>query len=190
MAKRTRSKTEKRLFSLCGIALLCAMQIVFAKLLAIPIGDTMRFSFSFIPVVIAARYYGIVGGVLVYSLGDLIGSVALPMGGAYFPGFTVTAAVSGLLYGIFLGKECEKFWNKIFYFDKRGLIKIFLAVLSSQIICTLLMNSFWNSMLYGTHYWTVFVTRLPQAGIMSALQIAFMVLFLDKICNALRKVGV
>ncbi len=189
MAKKY-SRTTERIIRICTLALLCAMQIVFARFLAIPIGTSLRFSLSFIPVVIAARHYGIIGGMLVYGLGDLIGAIALPTTGAYLPGFTVTAVISGLIFGIFLGKECTPFWSKIFPFDKKGITVIVLSVLSNQIICSLLLNSFWLSHYYSIPFMANLATRTLQVLIIGALQIIFMVLFLYRICAALKKAGI
>ena len=163
------------------------MQIVFARFLVIQVSDSIRFSFSFIPVVIAARYFGITGSVTVYALGDFLGAIIFPTGGAFQIGFTITAAVSGLLYGLFLCSKAERFF---IFFDKKAVIRIILSVISSQLICTLFMNSFWLSYYYGMPFWVKVAERIPQAVTMSVLQIAFMVLFLDRICTALRKAGV
>ena len=166
-------KNEDKIFTLACLALLIAMQIVIARFLAIPVTQSIRFSFSFIPVVIAARRFGILGGVLVYGLGDFLGAMIFPTTGAYFPGFTLTAAVSGLIYGLYLAK-------------KGGTVRIILSVLTSQVLCTLLMNSYWVSTLYGSDFGAVLVSRLPQSVIMSVLQIVFMVLFLEKICKVIK----
>jgi ECF transporter S component (folate family) len=128
---------------------------------------------SFIPVVIAARRFGIVGGVAVYGIGDFLGAIIFPSGGAFFPGFTLTAVVAGLIYGLFLGK-------------KSGVVRIAFSVILSQLICTLLMNSYWLSTLMGSEFSAMFLSRIPQALIMSALQIVFMVCFLEKICKAIK----
>lgn len=168
-----KKKNEDRIFTLTCLALLTAMQIVIARFLAIPVTDSIRFSFSFIPVVIAARRFGILGGVLVYGLGDFLGAMIFPTTGAYFPGFTLTAAISGLIYGLYLGK-------------KGGAVRIILSVLTSNILCTILMNSYWVSTLYGSDFGAVLLSRLPQSAIMSVLQIIFMVLFLEKICNVIK----
>ncbi len=189
MAKR-RNQNQKYILRLCSLALLCAMQIVFARFLVIPIGSSVRFSLSFIAVVIAAKHFGIVGGVLVYGLGDFLGATIFPTGGAFQVGFTLTAIVSGLIYGVFLGKELDRFWKKIIPFDKKGIIRIVLSVLSSQIICSLLLNSFWLSFYYGMPFWARLGTRIPQVLIIGALEIIFMSLFLEKICNALKKAGI
>ena len=168
-----RKKNEDKIFTLTCLALLTAMQIVLARYLAIPVSESIRFSFSFIPVVIAARRFGVLGGVLVYGLGDFLGAMIFPTGGAYFPGFTLTAAVSGLIYGLYLDK-------------KGGIVRVILSVLTSQALCTLLMNSYWVSTLYGSSFNAVLISRVPQAAIMSVLQIVFMVVFLEKICKVIK----
>lgn len=168
-----KKKNEDRLFTLTCLALLTAMQIVIARFLAIPVTESIRFSFSFIPVVIAARRFGILGGVVVYGLGDFLGAMIFPTTGAYFPGFTLTAAVSGLIYGLYLAK-------------KGGAVRIVLSVLTSQILCTLLMNSYWVSTLYGSDFGAVLLSRVPQSIVMSVLQIVFMLLLLEKICSVIR----
>lgn len=166
-------KNEDKLFTLTCLALLTAMQIVIARFLAIPVTESIRFSFSFIPVVIAARRFGILGGVLVYGLGDFLGAMIFPTTGAYFPGFTLTSAISGLIYGLFLAK-------------KGGPVRIVLSVLTSQVLCTLLMNSYWVSTLYGSDFGAVLLSRLPQSAVMSVLQIVFMLLLLEKICSVIK----
>lgn len=165
--------SKDSLFTLTCLALLTAMQIILARYLVIPVSESLRFSMSFIPVVIAARRFGIVGGMVVYGIGDFLGAIIFPSGGAFFPGFTLTAVVAGLIYGLFLGK-------------KSGVVRIAFSVILSQLICTLLMNSYWLSTLMGSEFSAIFLSRIPQALIMSALQIVFMVCFLEKICKAIK----
>lgn len=182
----SRNKEIKALINICSLALLCAMQIVFARFLVIPIGDSMRFSLSFIPVVIAARKYGIYGGALVYGLGDFLGAIIFPTGGAFQVGFTVTAVVSGVIFGFFLGEKSP--------LNKKGRINIYVlivvAVVLSQLICSLLLNSFWLSFYYGMPFFARLLTRVPQVLIIGTLQIIFMELFLEKINTALKKAGI
>lgn len=166
-------KSQQQLFTLTCLALLTAMQIVIARFLAIPVTESIRFSFSFIPVVIAARRFGILGGMLVYGLGDFLGAIIFPTGGAYFPGFTLTSVISGLIYGLYLGKKSSP-------------LRIILSVLTSQILCTLLMNSYWVSTLYGSDFSAVFVSRIPQSLVMTVFQIVFMIPCLERICKVIK----
>ncbi|MGN0448707.1 MAG: folate family ECF transporter S component [Acutalibacteraceae bacterium] len=182
-AKHKKVLSQKNIYKLCVTALLIAMQVVLARFAAINLGPNIRFSFSFIPVVIAARLYGIPGGMCVYGLGDLVGAVAFPTTGAFFPGYTVTAFVSGLIFGAFLRKGKKEETKPAKY------IKIVLSVVSSQTICSLLMNSYWRHYQTGNPYGAMLLTRLPQCLIIGALQIVFMVLFLDMITSRLDLIG-
>ncbi len=162
-------KNEEKIFTLVCLALLTAMQIVIARFLVIPISDSLRMSFSFIPVVIAARRFGVMGAVTVYGLGDFLGAVAFPTTGAYFPGFTLTAIISGAIYGILLGKKTST-W------------RIILSVVLSQVFCTVLLNSFWISFQYGAPFGATALARIGQAAIMGTVQVVFMILCLERIC--------
>ena len=171
-------KQEETLFTLVCLALLIAMQVVLARFGTINLGIT-RFSISFIPVVIAARRFGVISSVIVYGLGDLVGAIAFPTTGAFNPCFTITAALSGLCFGLFLSK-------------KASLGRILGAVLSSQILCTLLLNSFWLWYFYYSAekgYPAVLLSRLPQSIVTAVVQIVFMALFLEKISKVIRIPG-
>ena len=171
-------KQEETLFTLVCLALLIAMQVVLARFGTINLGIT-RFSISFIPVVIAARRFGVLSSVIVYGLGDLVGAIAFPTTGAFNPCFTITAALSGLCFGLFLSK-------------KASLGRILGAVLSSQILCTLLLNSFWLWYFYYSAekgYPAVLLSRLPQSIVTAVVQIVFMALFLEKISKVIRIPG-
>ncbi len=183
---KSKGNSMKYLIEICALALLCAMQIVFARFLVIPIGTSMRFSLSFIPVVIAARRYGIRGGVTVYGLGDFLGAIIFPTGGAFQVGFTLTAVLSGFIFGFFLGDK-SPVRTKV---NIPEAVRIVGAVLSSQVICSLFLNSFWLSFYYGMPFLAQLLTRVPQILIIGSLQIAFMVIFLDKIYRALKKSGI
>lgn len=64
----------------------------------------LRIGFGGLPVIIAGILFGPLVGGAVGLVADLIGFMINPMGGAYFPGFTVSAALSGFIPGaIYLG---------------------------------------------------------------------------------------
>ena len=174
---KEKSFNQEKIFKLCCLGILIAMQIVLARFAAIPVGDMLRFSTSFIPVVIAGRKFGVLSAVAVYGLGDLVGAIAFPTGGAFFPGYTITAAVVGLIFGLFLRPV-----NAPESAAVRG-VKIVLSVLSTQFVGSFLMNSFWRSFQTGTPYTAVLMARLPQCLISSVIQIVFMLLFLEKLCG-------
>ena len=177
---KEKSMSQEKIFNLCCLGLLIAIQVVLARFAAIPVGDMMRFSTSFIPVVIAARRFGILGGVAVYGLGDLVGAIVFPTGGAFFPGYTLTAAVVGLIFGLFL-RPVKKEETA----TERN-IKIILSVVTTQFVGSFLMNSFWRSFQTNVPYTTVLMTRLPQCLVSVAIQTVFMVFFLERICKVIK----
>ena len=85
----------------------------------------------------------------------------------------MTAALTGLLYGLLLYKD-------------QSLPRVVLAVLLQQGILSLLLNTFWLKVLYGLPYLPTLVGRLVQAGIMAALQIVLIPL-LAKAINDVEK---
>ena len=137
------------------LAILVAMEIVLSRFLSINAWN-IKIGFNFVPVVIAAMLYGPVGGAIVAALGDLLGALLFPIG-AFFPGFTLTACLTGLVFGFFLHKS-------------QTLPRIGGAVLINQGILSLCLNTLWISILYGSPYGPLFITRIVQTLILIAVQ--------------------
>ena len=153
------------------MALLTAVEIVLSRFLSISAWNT-KIGFAFIPVVVAAMLLGPYRAGLVAALADFLGAILFPIG-AYFPGFTLTAFFMGLIYGLFLYKE-------------QSFLRIVLAVAVHQLLLSLLLNTLWISVLYGSPYGPLLLTRLPQCGILAAVQLAVIPL-LVKALPMLRK---
>ena len=153
------SRKETPKFStkmLVVIAMLTAAEIVLNRFLSINAWN-IKIGFSFVPIVIAAILYGPIHAGIVGALGDLVGALLFPIG-AYFPGFTLTAFLMGLVWGIFLHKE-------------QTLPKIVCAAVINQFILGLFLNTLWISILYGSPYGPLLLTRVVQSAILSVAQI-------------------
>ncbi len=145
------------------MAMLIALQIVFARFLSFSVWN-LRIGLSFIPIVMAAMLYGPIEAALVAGVSDFLGAILFPTSGAYFPGFTATAVVLGLIFGLFLRK-------------KQTWYTILVSVLVSQLVCTLLLNTYWIATVYGAPFWATFYTRLTtQVVIMAPVQFVVMML--------------
>ena len=100
---------KKEFFSVKKIAILgmlLALNVVLAKFSIHTL--TVKVGFAFIALVISAMMYGPVEAGIVGALGDVLGYVINPVG-AFFPGFTITAFLTGLVYGFFLKKNVTIF---------------------------------------------------------------------------------
>lgn len=133
------------------------MEIVLSRFLSIHTWN-VKISFSFIPIVMAAMLFGALEAGIVAALGDILGAFMFPVG-PYFPGFTVTAFLTGVLFAMFLKK-------------KQSLARTVIAVLLVQLIGSLMMNTYFISILYGAPFKALFVTRIYQAAVMAVVQIA------------------
>ena len=152
------SKSMKvKVKAMAVMALLIAINIVLSQTLSIHTWN-IKIGFNFIPVVVAAMMYGPAAGGLVAAMGDIVSAIAFPVG-PYFPGFTLTAVFTGVVFGLFLKK-------------KPTVAKIVIAVLIVQMVIGWFGNTYFISILYGSPYKAVFLTRIPQCLGMSVVEIA------------------
>ncbi len=143
--------------NLALMALLVAANVVFSRFLSVNTFNN-KIGFTFLTVMLAAYLFGPLGAMLVGGLGDVIGALLFPIA-AYFPGFTLTAVITGLLYSFFINK-------------KTNLIKIISGVILTEFLCSGLMNTFWISYMYGSDFGALFVTRLTtQIIVMTVVEI-------------------
>ncbi len=157
--------------TLVTLSILTALEIVLNRFLSINAWNT-KIGFSFIPVAVAGMLFGPLGGAVVGALGDLVGAILFPIG-AYFPGFTLTAFLTGLVYGLFLYRE-------------QTILRIAAAVGINQLVLSLLLNTLWISVLYGSPYGPLLVTRIAQCLILTAAQLILLPL-IARILPRLRK---
>ncbi len=157
---------------LAVMSLLVAIEVIIARFGTIRPTNSLKLSLDFIPVVISAILFGPIPAMIISILADILGAFLFPVG-PFFPGFTVTAAMTGLLYGLLLYRD-------------QSMPRIVLAVLLQQGILSLLLNTFWLKVLYGLPYLPTLVGRLVQAGVMAALQIVLIPL-LAKAVNDVEK---
>lgn len=150
------------------LGVLTAMGVVLGRFVPLVNILTSKYEFSFVAVMLAAYLTGPVGGAVVGGLIDLIGALLVPTG-AYFPGFTLTAALTGLVFGLLLYKNCT-------------VPKIIIAVLSTQTVCSLLINTLFISVFFSPKGFTALLAaRAVQAVIMSAIQIVFAIVLFRKV---------
>lgn len=158
MHNETETKKTSRggVHALALMAILVASEIVLSRFLSFSVWN-MKIGFAFLPVVIAAMTLGPVRAGIVGGVADFLGAVLFPIG-AYFPGFTLTAFLTGLVFGVFLYKGAS-------------FVRILGAVGVQQLVLGLLLNTFWISVLYGSPFGPLFVTRLTQCAVMIPVEL-------------------
>ena len=87
--------------------MLLALHIILAMVLGIYLTQTVKFSISFITNVVTGYLFGPWMALVTVALGDILQFVLKPVGG-YFFGWTLNAAIGGLLYGLAFYKRAPR----------------------------------------------------------------------------------
>lgn len=156
VATTGRSFTMKKISTkvLVTAGLLVALHIILSRFCSINAWN-IKIGFAFVPTFVAAYLYGPAIGVVVGALGDFLGATLFPIG-QYFPGFTLSCALTGLVFGLFLHK-------------KQSVPRIAAAV-CDELLISFLLTSFWISTLYGAPYLPLLGTRIVQCLIMMPIE--------------------
>ena len=137
-------------------ALLLAADVILTRVLAFNT-PLMKIGLGFAATALCALLYGPWWTAGVAALGDVLGSLLFPTG-AYFPGFTLTAACTGLLFGLCLYRRGE---------DWRPAI---LAAVLNCLLISYLANTAMISLITGTPYTTLLGVRAIQLTVILPLQ--------------------
>ncbi len=135
-----------------------ALEVVLTRFLSIQT-PIVRIGFTFLPVAVSAMMFGPVYSGIAAALADILGMILFSSGGAYFPGFTVTAFLGGVIYGLLLYKKPKSFW------------RISLAVVIISIFVNLGIDSVWIWMITGKGLMAILPARVIKCIIIIPLQV-------------------
>lgn len=138
------------------IGMLLAVQVVAGQYLAIRL-PIVNISFIFLPLAITGILYGPVWGGISGLLGDILIALQGPYG--YFPPMGITAFLGGLFYGLFLHRK------------DLSLGRITLCVVVRTIVCSLILQTFFLTLLNGKGFLALLPARCVQAAIIAPVQI-------------------
>lgn len=152
---------EKRRFTARSIAfmgMLMALDLILTRFFAIPT-QFVRISFAFIPTVFMAMYFSPIITGTANALTDIMGASLFPTG-PFFPGFTLTAFLSGFIY------------STIYYKKEMTLKRIIIANLIVTVLCNLILNTFWLYLMYGKGALAFIPTRIISSSILFVVHVA------------------
>lgn len=141
------------------LGLLVAMDVLLTHIIPVIQWDVIRISFGFVPESFSSMLFGPWIGGLGATLGDLIGMMVAPKG-PYFPGFTLSAFLTGIIYGLFLYKK------------PKTILRITLAVVCIMLFVDLGLNTYWLTILLGKGYLALLPARVIKSAAMLPVQIA------------------
>lgn len=142
------SKTQVLAFS--GMLIAVAAVLGFFK---VPISSVLEIRFQSIPMAIGGILFGPVTGGIIGAASDVICYLVKPTG-PFFPGFTISYFLTGLIFGLMLHNK------------KPSLVRIIIAESLSAVLIGILLNSVWLSLLYGNGFVAVLTARVLKEIIM------------------------
>ena len=147
--------------------LVCAMAIVLEGLPIYLLGPSLKIYFSFLVVGLGCMCYGPCVGMMAGAIIDSVGFLLSSYGEPYFPGYLITAMLSGLIYGVML------------YQRKPTIPRLIVTRLLINYGSNVLLGSVWKAMLYGKGYLYYLSTGMVKNTIMIPIEVALMWLALN-----------
>lgn len=144
-------------------ALLIAIQIILCKIPAIGNPAILQIGIGFIGTALIGYLAGPWIGGVILVLVDIITHTILGSGGIFFPGFTFSAFISGIIAGAFLYNQ-KITWQRIFLYE-------FIQILISNVFFTTLWVYILS--LTSSHHMTILTLlefRLPKEVISWPIQ--------------------
>ncbi len=146
--------------------LVCAMAIVLESFPIYLLGQSLKIYFSFLVVGLGCACYGPLVGMAAGAVIDTVGFLLAGYGEPYFPGYLVTAVLSGLVYGVLL------------YRRRVSIPRLILLRVLINYGSNVLLGSVWKAMLYGKGYLYYVSTGLVKNTVMLPVEVFLMWLVL------------
>lgn len=162
--------------ALAALGLLIAAQAALGSVAAIPIGQHIRIGFEFLAIAAAGMLFGPVPAALCAACGDVV-LYLIRGGGPFFPGFTLTAALTGFIYGL------------AFYKRRVALLHIVIAKSAVSLVVNLLVNSINLQILYGNVTGAILLQRAFKNLVMLPIDVALLSAALPPILSAYKRIN-
>ena len=155
------ARTLRRTQTLTTVGLFLAIQMVLSSYGVIQLNDSLKISLAHLALAPTAMLFGPVAAALQGALSDILGFLLKPTG-PYFPGFTISAALGGVIYGAFLFESDRRLWQ----------------------IVHIALNTFFLTMLYGPSQ----AAMLPVRALKNAMQFPIDCLLLTAVCRTVQRI--
>ena len=146
----------KKLNTSVMTALLIAVGIILGQF-SIQLTETTKIGISFIATQMTANLFGPVVGGIMGGVADILKFIIKPTG-PFLIGYTISAILGPMIYGIMLYKKPISFW------------RIFLSKTVVAIFINLLLGTFWSYHYFGAAFWAAIPAKLLQQVIQVPIQ--------------------
>ena len=152
-------------------SLLLAILIIVERLISVQT-QFLRISFAYVPIMLCAILLGPAWSSGVAALGDLIGALLFPKG-AFFPGFTLSALLTGLIHGLLLYNTKN---------NRQFLVRLIISTFTVLVFIHIGLTSLWLVIMYKRAFIAFASARIVAAAILLPIEagtIFLLKVFLD-----------
>lgn len=168
------AKELSSLRTITAMAMLMALSLVLNIFANIDFSDSLRLGFSFLATAMMGLLFGPVPAAIGAALVDMAQAFIKPTG-PFFPGFTLTALLTGLVFGLFL------------YREKVTLLRLLFCRLVTNLLLNVVLNSIWLKILYDKAFWAMLPVRIIKNIAMLPVEVLLMFLILPNVRTILQK---
>lgn len=147
----------KDLRTFASAAMLLAITVVLG-FYRLQLTDFLRIGLDPVAKELTGMLFGPVAGCMVGGLSDFISYLIKPVG-RFFPGFTVSAMLGGVIYGTVLYKKPLSLWRVV---AANSLVAVFI---------NLFLNTFWLTVLYGDAFFVLLPARAVKQLVMLPIDV-------------------
>lgn len=137
------------------MSILVALNIVLSRVASIRMNigavEGIRIGFGGFPTILSGIMMGPVAGGIVGAIGDIIGFSINPMGGAYMPHFTLTAALTGIIPSSLL---------MLFKRDNYSLWQLLIAIGIGQLITSIILVPYFLQLIFKIPFFVTLPARI------------------------------
>lgn len=159
----------RNLKTIAMTAMLLAIAVVLG-FYTLQLTENIKMGFAFIANELTGMLFGPVVGSIMGGLADVVKYLVNPTG-PFFPGFTISGILGGLIYGVVLYKR------------PLSLKRIIVANGIVTILINLLLNTYWLTLLYGN----AFVALLPARALKQIIMLPIDVILFYSITKILTR---
>ncbi|MBE5799324.1 MAG: folate family ECF transporter S component [Clostridiales bacterium] len=170
-AQSFRALSRTRTITTAG--LLLAIQMVLSSYGVIEVTDSLKISLAHLAIAPTAILFGPVVAGVQGALSDILGFMLKPTG-PYFPGFTLSAALLGVIYGMLLYKTKRTTWQ----------------IIAARVIVCLFVNIALNTVFLAMLYGPSRLATLPVRVFKNLIQLPIDCLLLGAVSRAVKRIPV
>lgn len=162
---------ETKVLTFCGM--MGALAIVLGYVATIKFGPYIRIGFSGLPNQVVDYLFGPWIGAIFGGTMDIV-KWFISGDGDFFIGFTITAMLGAVIYGLFLYNKPLKLW------------RVIAAQATVKVVCNIILNTLWLNILYGKAIAAILPGRLVSNAIMLPIDVIIMYLMLQVVSKAIK----